>query len=127
MKDVEPMVQRERVSIDDVTPEEWSAAARKYHGQGVWGNYFNDDGCKVTEDFDPVTKPQHYNNGKYETIDIINDTLGDWETVSYCHGNVLKYIIRMWHKGKPIQDAEKAKWYLEKMIQLMHKTKGGNW
>ena len=115
--------------LDDVTPEEWTAAARKYEGHGVWDNYFFDDtdDTKVTEDFDPVEKPKHYNNGRYETIDVIVDTLGEWEAISYCHGNVLKYTIRLWNKGNPIQDAEKAKWYLTKMIELMHKTKGGNW
>lgn len=113
--------------LDDVTPEEWTEAARKHEGHGIWDSYFADDNNTVTEDFDPVFKPEHYNSGKYETIDVIADALGDWETISYCHGNILKYTIRMWKKGNPIQDAEKAKWYLTKMIELMHKTKGGNW
>jgi hypothetical protein len=112
--------------LDDVTPEEWTAAARQHEEHGLWDSYFS-DGVKVTEDFDAVEKPKHYNTGRYETIDVIVDTLGEWEAISYCHGNVLKYTIRLWNKGNPIQDAEKAKWYLTKMIELMHKTKGGNW
>lgn len=114
--------------LNDVTPEEWTDAARRHEGHGIWDDFFTDE-VVVDVDFgnDPVNKPSHYNAGKYETIDIIVDTLGDWEAISYCHGNVLKYTIRLWNKGNPIQDAEKAKWYLNKMIELMHKTKGGNW
>jgi hypothetical protein len=33
----------------------------------------------------------------------------------------------MWNKGKPIEDAKKAVWYLNKMIQLMEETEGENW
>jgi hypothetical protein len=114
--------------LNDVTPDEWTDSARRYEGHGVWDDFFDTEGrVSVTEDFDPVEKPKHYNNGRYETIDVIVDTLGEWEAISYCHGNVLKYTIRLWNKGHPIQDAEKAKWYLNKMIELMHKTKGGNW
>lgn len=108
--------------LNDASPEEWTDAIRRNEGAGVWDEFFIND-----DTVDPVNKPAHYNNGKYETIDVIVDTLGEWEAISYCHGNVLKYTIRLWNKGNPIQDAEKAKWYLNKMIELMHKTKGGNW
>ena len=36
---------------------------------------------------DVVNHPPHYNKGKYETIDVIVDTLGDYEAISYCQGN----------------------------------------
>lgn len=107
--------QTQGTSIDDASPSEWSSAAnRNYEEQNKEG-------------LDEVQKPAHYNFGKYETIDVILDTLGPYETINYCHGNVLKYVIRMWHKGKPIQDACKAKWYLEKMTELLEKTEGTNW
>lgn len=77
--------------------------------------------------YDPVDKPLHYNQGKYETIDIIEDTLGSFDTIEYCRGNVLKYIVRMWHKGDPIENARKAEWYLRKQIECLEKTKGVNW
>jgi hypothetical protein len=63
---------------------------------------------------DMVNSPAHYADGKIETIDYIVDVLGEYEAISYCHGN-------------PIQDAEKAVWYLKKMIELMKKTEGVNW
>lgn len=77
---------------------------------------------------DPVNKPDHYNVGEIETIDYIVDVLGKYEAISYCHGNVIKYTgSRLWAKNYPIQDAEKAEWYLKKMIELMKQTKGVNW
>lgn len=77
---------------------------------------------------DMVNSPAHYADGKIETIDYIVDVLGEWEAISYCQGNVIKYTgSRLFKKGNPIQDAEKAKWYLNKMIELMEKTKGKNW
>ena len=81
-----------------------------------------------TPEFDPVDKPQHYNSGQIETIDYICDVLGDYEAIHYCHGNILKYLgSRLWNKGNPLQDAKKARWYLDKMIEQMEKTKGHNW
>lgn len=77
---------------------------------------------------DMVNSPPHYADGKIETIDYIVDVLGEWEAVSYCHGNVLKYTgSRLFKKGKPIEDAKKAIWYLNKMVELLEKTKGHNW
>lgn len=77
---------------------------------------------------DMVNSPAHYADGNIETIDYIVDVLGDYEAISYCHGNVIKYTgSRLWKKGKPIEDAKKAVWYLNKMIELMEKTKGVNW
>lgn len=107
------MNSKAKTSIDDASPSEWSNAFKANYEQ--------------SKDFDEVEKPAHYNYGKYETIDVIVDTLGMYETINYCHGNVLKYTIRMWHKGTPIKDAKKAKWYLEKMIELLEKTEGNNW
>ena len=100
-------------SINDATPEAWDLAL-KQHYKSVHA--------------DPVNKPDHYNAGEIETIDYIVDVLGAYEAISYCHGNLIKYTgSRLWTKGNPIQDAEKAEWYLKKMIELMKQTKGVNW
>ena len=77
---------------------------------------------------DMVNSPAHYADSNIETIDYIVDVLGDFDAISYCHGNVIKYTgSRLWKKGNPIQDAKKAIWYLNKMVELMEKTKGKNW
>lgn len=77
---------------------------------------------------DPVNNPEHYTIGSIETIDYITDVLGEYHAAVFCHGNVLKYTgTRLFGKGKPIQDAKKAVWYLNKMIELLEFTEDTNW
>lgn len=68
---------------------------------------------------DMVNSPAHYTSGSIETIDYIVDVLGTCGAAEYCHGNVLKYLgARLYSKGDPVENAEKAQWYLAKMIEL---------
>jgi hypothetical protein len=77
---------------------------------------------------DKVNSPDHYTTGQIETIDYIVDVLGDYETISYCHGNILKYLgTRLWNKGNPLENAKKAQWYLNLMIEKIEKTEGESW
>ena len=61
---------------------------------------------------DNVNHPSHYNSGNIEVIDAIED----WN-LGFCLGNAVKYIARADHKGKPIEDLEKAIWYLEREVE----------
>jgi len=61
---------------------------------------------------DLVNRPAHYTHGGVETIDVI-DAWG----LGFCLGNVVKYISRAEHKGTPVQDLEKALWYLKHEIE----------
>lgn len=61
---------------------------------------------------DAVQHPAHYNVGKIEVIDAIED----WG-LNFNLGNVVKYIARADHKGKPIEDLQKARWYIEREIE----------
>ena len=87
--------------------------------------------ARYLEDFridDPINNPEHYTTGSIETIDYITDVLGEYHAAMFCHGNVLKYTgTRLFGKGKPIQDAKKAVWYLNKMIELLEFTEDTNW
>jgi len=114
-----------RKSIDDVSPEEWNSLAAQSNFS--WSNEIKEKLDECIDKFDDVKKPKHYNFGRYETIDVIVDTLGEFDAINYCHGNVLKYVIRARHKGKPIQDFEKAAWYLNKAVELLKKTREVNW
>jgi len=58
-----------------------------------------------------VNHPSHYNHGDIEVIDAIED----WD-LNFCEGNVIKYVARHRHKGEPLEDLKKAKWYLERLI-----------
>ncbi|WP_154695295.1 DUF3310 domain-containing protein [Clostridium botulinum] len=59
-----------------------------------------------------VNHPKHYNTGKYEVIDVIED----WN-LNFNLGNAIKYIGRSDHKGNKKEDLKKAIWYLEREIQ----------
>jgi hypothetical protein len=61
---------------------------------------------------DLVNSPPHYTHGDIETIAVI-DAWG----LGFCLGNVVKYIARAEHKGTPVQDLEKALWYLKHEIE----------
>lgn len=63
-----------------------------------------------------VEHPSHYNKGKYECIDVIED----WK-LGFNLGNCLKYMCRAEHKGKELEDLKKAKFYLERQISLREK------
>ncbi len=69
---------------------------------------------------DNVNHPEHYTKGDIETIDYIVDVLGREGAIDYCHGNVIKYTgSRLMNKLNPIEDAKKAIWYTQKMIELL--------
>ena len=64
-----------------------------------------------------VNHPSHYNQGKIEVIDAIED----WD-LNFCEGNVIKYAARHRHKSEPLEDLKKAKWYLDRLISKMEKA-----
>ena len=66
---------------------------------------------------DPVNNPNHYRQSSTETIDIIKASMTTEEYHGYLKGACMKYMARYKYKGNPIQDLEKAKWYLNKLIE----------
>ena len=58
-----------------------------------------------------VDHPPHYNVGKFEVIDVIED----WR-LGFNLGNVVKYVARAEHKGNELEDLEKAAWYIQREI-----------
>ena len=63
-----------------------------------------------------INHPQHYNMGKFEAIDVIED----WQ-LNFNLGNTVKYISRAGHKDptKKIEDLKKAQWYLNRYIEKL--------
>lgn len=61
---------------------------------------------------DPVSHPKHYTQGKIEVLDFIID-----QNLPYLGGNIVKYICRYRHKGSPVQDLKKARFYLDRLIE----------
>ena len=64
---------------------------------------------------DNVNSPKHYKleGLEVEAIDVIKATVKDFN--SFCHGNIIKYVLRA-NKKNGIEDFKKAKKYIEMMI-----------
>jgi len=74
---------------------------------------------------DKVNSPSHYNSGKFETIEVIEEITKGYEDgfVSYCVGNTLKYLTRAPFKHENVEeDINKAAKYLEFAIEYMNKN-----
>lgn len=65
---------------------------------------------------DMVNNPPHYNASGIECIQAIAAATDDGFQY-YLQGNILKYLWRYRYKDKPLEDLEKAKWYLDKLIE----------
>lgn len=69
---------------------------------------------------DNVNHPSHYETGNFECIDVMVETQGKEAVMDFCICNAFKYIYR--HNNKNgVEDIKKAKWYLEKYIELSEK------
>jgi hypothetical protein len=65
---------------------------------------------------DMVNNPPHYNQTGIECIHAISAAT-DKGFKYYLQGNVMKYLWRFDYKDKPLEDLQKAKWYLDKLIE----------
>jgi len=71
---------------------------------------------------DMVNNPSHYNEFGIECIDAIQAATGAGFE-SYLQGNIMKYLWRYKYKGKPIEDLQKAEWYLSRLISTVKNGK----
>lgn len=71
---------------------------------------------------DNVNHPDHYNHGKIEVIDFIED-----QHLGFHLGNAVKYISRAGRKNpdKTVEDLRKAAWYLNRQIERLEMSLGG--
>ena len=78
---------------------------------------FEDEDEEVS-DKEMVNHPPHYNQGKFETIDIIEDIVAGYDdpVEAYLIGTTLKYLARAPFKNAKKQDLEKAEFYLKRAI-----------
>ena len=70
---------------------------------------------------DRINSPSHYTAGSQEAIDIIEDVIktAPDSVQGMLQAQVLKYLLRLWHKDNPVEDAKKARWYLNRLIEKM--------
>ncbi len=74
---------------------------------------YKDAAIKILADNDLINHPPHYKAGGIETIDFI-----EAKDLNYRLGNVVKYVSRAGKKdgSDPVQDLEKAMFYLKREI-----------
>lgn len=68
---------------------------------------------------DMVNHPSHYADGVVECIEAIEASLTREAFLGYCKGNSVKYLWRWEKKINPVEDLKKARWYLNKMIEIL--------
>ena len=74
---------------------------------------------------DRVNSPSHYTSGSQEVIDTIEEAIKDAPNIveGMLQAQVLKYLLRMWLKDNPEEDAKKATWYLTRLIAKMQSAR----
>lgn len=107
------------MSIDEATPADWDALRKKHSAidKEDWKIYDTKLGS------DLVNSPEHYNYGKIECIEAIEESMIPEAFKGYLKGNTMKYLWRYERKGKPLEDLKKARWYLDRLIQKEENNK----
>lgn len=68
---------------------------------------------------DPVNRPSHYTEGRaFEVIEVLEDWCERAPSVikGSLQWQVLKYLGRVWDKKNPLEDLQKSRWYLDRLI-----------
>ena len=71
-------------------------------------------------DYDPVNHPKHYAQYDHEVIELT-------EQLGFCLGNACKYLLRAPYKGSMLEDLEKAKWYLNRLLAIAAGREYAQW
>lgn len=71
---------------------------------------------------DNVNHPSHYTQGGIDCIEAIKASMSPEGFQDYCKGNVMKYIWR-WRNKAGVEDLEKARVYLNWLIESAEKNK----
>lgn len=67
---------------------------------------------------DDINHPSHYAQGSIECIDAMIAAKGKEAVINFAELSAFKYLWRSDIKENKIKDLKKAKWYIEKVIEL---------
>jgi hypothetical protein len=122
------------MSINNATPQDWDRLRKQHPPLEVPKRTIDESMMKVyidmsneeltsyifdDEDEDVVNSPNHYNNGSIECIEGIQASMSTEAFAGYLKGNCMKYLWRYDYKGKPVEDLQKAQWYLAKLLNVV--------
>ena len=116
--------------LNDATPADWDrlraeapAIERQRTGLEAWMKAAHEEGSEAwaKEEEDVVNNPDHYNTGNIECIEAIEESMSSEAFKGYLKGNCMKYLWRYAYKNKPVEDLQKAGWYLHKLTSIVNK------
>ena len=72
----------------------------------------------IKDDKQIINHPQRYGgDSTYECIKVLEAWMSKEEYQGFLRGNCLKYLCRVGKKDDIVQELNKSKWYLEKLIE----------
>ena len=74
---------------------------------------------EIEKDRAVIDHPQRYGGDTpYETIKVLANWLSPEAYKGFLLGNTLKYLSRLGKKDNSVQELKKARWYLDKLIEV---------
>lgn len=70
---------------------------------------------------DYINHPPHYTQGEIECIDAMKACSTPDEFAGYLRLAALKYLWRLNHKESRLANAQKAQWYINRLVQELSK------
>ena len=84
------------------------------------GQKMNNMGCSQRQGTqDQVNHPAHYTQGGIECWDAMQACMSEQEFTGYLRGCAIKYLWRCNDKGSCAQDLQKARAYVDKLIEAI--------
>lgn len=69
-----------------------------------------------------VNHPDHYNVNGLECIDVMLKLYGREAVLAFCQLNAFKYQFRANRKNNCKEDLQKARWYINKFLELLEEN-----
>ena len=77
---------------------------------------------KLIKKQEMVNHPSHYGGDTtYECIKVLENWMSPDEYCGFLKGNAIKYLCRAGKKDDTVQELEKSKWYIVKLIEYKKK------
>lgn len=112
-------------AVDDDYPIPPSYAELASRGMTL-SEYVGEEMSAETLNFKPsediVTEPSHYNQGKFETIEMIQEITDGYKAsgfIAHCVGTAVKYLSRAPYKSSLLTDLKKARQYITFAIEYL--------
>jgi hypothetical protein len=91
-----------------------------YSGEDLMAIGINCNRLVLENEPDMVLNPPRYNQNGIETIDYMRAYSTKEEFCGHCRLTAIKYLSRMNTKDEPLENAKKARWYLDYLIEELN-------